>query len=242
MAFFRQFLIVTLVSLFILDSEAKIITLINKCNTTIWPGLQVLLARQESEFMKGGFELQPEQSMNITTPPLWEFFIWARTGCSFDSSGNGGCITGDCGENVRCSLQNQFPNPPFTMVTISLGQESDVYGVYLGSGFNVPISISPNGPGSDKYNSSSCTSDLTKNCPEELKVTFNGQVVACTSPCLAFNTPEFCCSDSDGQNNCKATKYTKVFKDLCPAATADNSEQNSNMCSGISQYLVSFCG
>ncbi|XP_025014488.2 pathogenesis-related thaumatin-like protein 3.5 [Ricinus communis] len=199
------------------------------------------MASQRSEFIEDGFELRPGQSANLTAPAVWSLYIWGRSGCSFNSLGYGGCVTGDCGGTLRCPL-GRFPNLPITMVTLSLNNNLfDTYGVYLGAGFNIPVSISPYGPGSDQCQESSCLSDVNSICPAELQVRVNNMIVACKSACLAFNRPEFCCLNTNGTNTaCKPTNYTTMFEGVCPAASADGSSQNIFKCSG-SQFFVSFC-
>ncbi|KAH0969136.1 hypothetical protein GBA52_029008 [Prunus armeniaca] len=56
-------------------------------------------------------------------------------------------------------------------------------------------------------------------CPEELKVlNSKGEVVACKSACLAFNTDPFCCRNEYGTPaKCKPSVYSKIFKDACPS-------------------------
>ncbi|CAK9327907.1 unnamed protein product [Citrullus colocynthis] len=59
--------------------------------------------------------------------------------------------------------------------------------------------------------------DVNKDCPKELQVKSNDEVIACKSACLAFNQPRDCCSgEFNDPNKCKPTEFSKFFKDRCP--------------------------
>ncbi|RVW97190.1 Pathogenesis-related protein 5 [Vitis vinifera] len=47
--------------------------------------------------MDGGLELRPGQSVDINATQGWSGCFWGRRSCSFDNSGKGSCVTGDCG-------------------------------------------------------------------------------------------------------------------------------------------------
>ncbi|KAK7792493.1 hypothetical protein R5R35_007165 [Gryllus longicercus] len=71
--------------------------------------------------------------------------------------------------------------------------------------------------------SPNCNYDINAICPSELQVVSNGQVVACKSACVAFNSDQFCCR---GVYNTPVTclpgtwpvNYAKIFQDACPDA------------------------
>ncbi|PSN38882.1 hypothetical protein C0J52_18971 [Blattella germanica] len=71
---------------------------------------------------------------------------------------------------------------------------------------------------------SGCTNNLNPGCPEGLKV-YNGagQVVACKSSCLAYNTDQYCCRGDFGTpQTCNINSWpvnsASYFKANCPGA------------------------
>ncbi|CAA0842236.1 Osmotin-like protein OSM34 [Striga hermonthica] len=83
----------SLLLLFFQTTQAIIFNITNNCPYTIWP----------AAVPGGGRRLDPGQNWII-------FFhdgprsakIWARTNCTFDSSGRGHCLTGDCDGQLAC--------------------------------------------------------------------------------------------------------------------------------------------
>jgi len=66
----------------------------------MWPG--ILTGAGKPQLLDSGFQLKPGHAMNITAPKGWSGRFWGRSGCTFDISGNGKCITGDCGGKLKC--------------------------------------------------------------------------------------------------------------------------------------------
>ncbi|KAL5558356.1 hypothetical protein UlMin_034567 [Ulmus minor] len=64
-----------------LSDSARVFTIINNCNETVWPGVS-----PGENFNGGGFVLRPNQSMVFTTPIGWSGRIWGRTGCRFEKT------------------------------------------------------------------------------------------------------------------------------------------------------------
>ncbi|KAJ0095978.1 hypothetical protein Patl1_17245 [Pistacia atlantica] len=96
---------------------------------------------------------------------------------------------------------------------------------------------------SDKCKAITCVSDLNQKCPNELQQVEKGKVVGCKSACMAFNKPEFCCTDAFGDpNTCKPTQFSKIFKESCPMAYsyAYDDLTTTFTCNGAN-YLISFC-
>nr|KYP46970.1 hypothetical protein KK1_031392 [Cajanus cajan] len=88
-----------------------------------------------------------------------------------------------------------------------------------------------------------CVSDLNRGCPAELQVRNGGAVVACKSACIAFNTPEFCCTgEHSTPQTCSPTHFSEIFKNACPAAYsyAYDDASSTCTCSG-SDYTITFC-
>ncbi|KAG7590176.1 Osmotin/thaumatin-like superfamily [Arabidopsis suecica] len=74
--------------------SATVFTLQNSCPYTVWPGI---LSGNDNTLGDGGFPLTPGASVQLTAPAGWSGRFWARTGCNFDASGHGNCVTRDCG-------------------------------------------------------------------------------------------------------------------------------------------------
>ncbi|KAK7283860.1 hypothetical protein RIF29_13608 [Crotalaria pallida] len=200
-----------LIMLFLIGVDATAFTLQNRCKNTIWPG--ILTGAGKPQLMDGGVELKPGQAINITAPTGWSGRFWGRRGCSFDSSGNGKCTTGDCGGKLKCAGAGG------SLAEFTLDSpEGDFYDVSLVDGYNMPVSIFPSG-GSGQCTAVTCLSDLNRNCPTGLELRTEGHIVGCKSACMAFNKPAYCCTeDFSSPKKCQPTNYSKVFKASCPQA------------------------
>jgi hypothetical protein len=95
--------------------------------------------------------------------------------------------------------------------TLNGFNNQDFYDVSLVDWFNIPMDVIPLS-GSRKCNSMGCPTDLNAVCPTELKVTENGTVVACETPCAAFNLQFFCCAGNySSSKTCEPSVYSKIF-------------------------------
>ncbi|XP_021633041.1 pathogenesis-related thaumatin-like protein 3.5 [Manihot esculenta] len=234
--------------------NAKIITMQNKCDFTIWPGYQIVIPLAEGgrRNVDSGFELSAGKSVNFTVVDYAT--IWGRTGCSFNESEFGSCITGDCEGRLRCGdiFGRQFIHQqPVTYAYLEFGKNEypDFFAINVGAGYNAPISIIPYGgsdAGDNKCKATSCSIDLKESCPDELKQRFNGITVACRNPCFHYPSvePQFCCPYYGYEkDDCKPTNYFQVFEAACPSAgsTPEFDISRSSMCSNANNYLISFC-
>ncbi|XP_016471074.2 pathogenesis-related protein 5-like [Nicotiana tabacum] len=216
-------------------------TLQNNCGYTVWPG--TLSGNGVSISGDAGFALTPGATIQLSAPGGWSGRFWARTGCSFDDSGNGKCTTGDCGA-LKCIGGGEPPVSlvEFTIANANGNDQKDFYDVSLVDGYNVGIGVRPTG-GSGDCQYAGCVNDLNLNCPKELQVMDNGAVVACKSACAQFNTSEYCCTgDHATPATCSPTQYSKLFKDACPSAYsyAYDDATSTCTCSGT-DYLITFC-
>jgi len=166
-------------------------------------------------------------STKISVDKNWGGRIWAREGCSGGS---------DCQSGSPASLAE------FLM---SGSGGKDYYDVSFVDGYNLPISISPNGGQSDgKYECGSPGCSSLPDCPEELQDKQDGKVVACKSACSAFGTGEYCCTgDSEARGTCKASKFSTPIKDACPDVYTYAYDDSTSMyaCSPSDGYTVTFC-
>ncbi|XVF07809.1 hypothetical protein REPUB_Repub06bG0171900 [Reevesia pubescens] len=219
------------------------ITIRNNCHNTIWPG--ILTGGGRSQLPNTGFQLTSGASNSINVPAPWTGTIWARTGC-ITSSGRFTCATANCGSGqVGCN--GGGPAPPATLAefTLAPNRGQDYYDVSLVDGFNVPVSITPQGGSGPTCTRTSCAANVNSVCPSELAVRGpGGNIIACNSACAAFKKPEFCCTgEYNSPQRCQPTNYSRIFKNQCPQAYsyAYDDKSSTFSCTGGSNYLITFC-
>ncbi|CAN0879843.1 Thaumatin-like protein 1a [Linum grandiflorum] len=231
--------------------QSTTLTFTNNCPFTIWPG--TLTGGGAPQLSTTGFELASNAVFRLNNvPPGWSSGrLWARTHCTTDSAGKFSCLTGDCASGQhQCNGAGAIP--PVTLVEFTLNGHGglDYYDVSLVDGFNLPVSVAPDGIASGSANnickSTSCSADVNAVCPRQLAVTngASGSVVACKSACLALNEPKYCCSgEFNTPEKCPATEYSKVFKDKCPEAYsyAYDDLTSTFTCPTGPAYVVTFC-
>ncbi|XP_072989430.1 pathogenesis-related thaumatin-like protein 3.5 [Typha latifolia] len=239
------------------SAVTTVFTLRNNCAYTVWPG--TLSGNGVALLGGGGFELPPNATSSFPAPPGWSGRFWARTNCHFASSGNGSgtCVTGDCGGELRCTLGG---TPPVTLAEFTLASsaaEKDFYDVSLVDGYNIGIGITAAAPtalrarkGEEDSSTSTCgyagcVGDVNDRCPAELRMAGSGgETVACRSACEAFGTAEYCCTGAHaGPNSCGPTRYSQLFKAVCPTAYsyAYDDPTSTFTCSAGARYLITFC-
>ncbi|XP_078150626.1 thaumatin-like protein 1 [Carex rostrata] len=211
----------------------------NNCGYTVWPGL---ISNANLPAMPStGFELQSGASKTLEAPTSWGGNMWARTNCMTDSSGKFSCVTGDCGK-LECNGAGGTPPKTLTEFTLKDNDGKDTYDISNVDGFNVPVSITPQG--GSGCSSVTCSANINSLCPQELQDKgSDGSVVACKSACVAFNTDEYCCRGAyDKPTTCKSTNYSKIFKDACPQAYSYAYDDSSSTftCVGAN-YLITYC-
>lgn len=222
--------ILLLLAVAVSAADAATITVVNRCSYTVWPGA----------LPGGGARLDPGQSWTLDvaagTPAAR---IWPRTGCTFDGSGRGSCITGDCGGALVCAVSGQ---PPTTIAEYTLGRQGgsdDFFDLSVIDGFNVPVSFQPTngGAGCSRGRGPSCAVDITAECLPELRVPGG-----CTSACLKFGGDIYCCK---GQYEvvCPPTSYSQFFKEKCPDvySYAKDDQSSTFTCPGGTDYRIEFC-
>lgn len=221
--------------------DAATISFTNKCPYTVWPG--TLTGAQKPQLSTTGFELGTGASKSVDVPSPWSGRFWARSGCS-SASGQFVCATGNCGSGqVECNGAGAIPPATLVELTVAPNGGQDFYDVSNVDGFNVPVSIAPQG-GGGACQASSCPANINAACPAELQVTGSGGVIACKSACLAFEQPQYCCTgEFGGPDKCPPTKYSQVFKQQCPQAYsyAYDDKSSTFTCSNAPNYAVTFC-
>ncbi|GKF67950.1 G-type lectin S-receptor-like serine/threonine-protein kinase, partial [Tanacetum coccineum] len=96
------------------------ITIVNDCGFTVWPGIS-----SSPVLNVTGFELAKGTSQDFQVPGNWSGSIWGRTGCTFDGSGHGSCVTGDCGGKMECNGRNY--TQPVTVAELSVTKDYESY-------------------------------------------------------------------------------------------------------------------
>ena len=131
----NQFLLLLLLALLLCFRGNDLVqstsfTLVNKCNSTVWPGV----LSTSGNLGTTGFVLGTGGNQTLKAPAGWSGSFWARTGCKFDGSGRGNCTTGDCGNQIACSGSL---SPPATIAEFSLDvfNGHDFYDVSLTDGY-----------------------------------------------------------------------------------------------------------
>ncbi|CAK8534778.1 unnamed protein product [Lathyrus sativus] len=230
-------------TLFLSGANSATFTVTNNCPFTIWPA--TLTGGGSSQSFSTGFELSSKASTTLSISSPWSGRFWARSQCSTDASGKFVCATGDCASGqVACN--NAGGTPPVSLVefTLAANNGQDFYDVSLVDGFNLPVSVTPQG-GSGDCKASSCPNDVNHVCPPDFSVKgSDGSVIACKSACLALNKPEYCCSgDFSTPDKCPSNSYSKIFKDQCPQAYsyAYDDKTSTFTCSGGANYSITFC-
>ncbi|KAJ7541405.1 hypothetical protein O6H91_10G058200 [Diphasiastrum complanatum] len=220
-------------------ASACTFTIVNGCSYQVWPA--ILPTVGSPMLANGGFALAAGQSSSLTVPFGWSGRMWARTGCQFDSGGQGSCLTGDCGNKLQCNGIGGEPPASLVEITLNGAAGLDFYDVSLVDGFNVPLNLCPSG-GSGACTVAGCVNNINYNCPAELQLIGNGQVVACKSACLAFNSPQYCCTGAY-TSSCGPTRYSQIFKSACPAAYSYAKDDPSSLytCKNPYAYTITFC-
>ncbi|KAI4349081.1 hypothetical protein L6164_009720 [Bauhinia variegata] len=222
-------------------THAATISFTNNCQYTVWPG--TLTGGQNSQLSTTGFELAPGASNSVDVPSPWSGRFWARTGCS-TASGRFTCATADCASGeVGCNGAGAIPPATLVELTVASNGGQDFYDVSNVDGFNVPMSIAPQG-GSGECQSSSCPANINSVCPPELQVVSDGNVIACKSACVAFGQPQYCCTgDFSTEATCPPTQYSMVFKNQCPQAYsyAYDVKSSTFTCFNSPNYAITFC-
>lgn len=215
----------------------------NNCRQTVWPATQS--NPTAPALSETGFKLAPSASLSVTAPVKWAGRLWARTLCSTDTSGKFSCAIGDCGTG-QASCLGSGGAPPATLVEFTLQGDkgNDFYDISCVDGFNIPLSVAPQGGARGYCNAIACSADINELCPPVLQEKAkNGSVVGCKSACLAFNTDQHCCRGAYGSpDKCKPTPYSRLFKRACPQAYSYAYDDLTSTFTCVeADYLITFC-
>ncbi|KAL1452685.1 hypothetical protein WDU94_006890 [Cyamophila willieti] len=231
-----------ILAFFFCGAHAAKISFTNKCSYTVWPG--TLTGGQKAQLALTGFELAPGASNSVDVPSPWSGRFWGRTGCS-NKGGRFSCDAADCASGqVACNGAGAIPPATLAELTIAPNGGQDFYDISNVDGFNVPMSIAPQG-GTGDCKKTSCPADINSGCPAELQLKgSHGNVAACKSACLALNQPQYCCTGAySTPATCPPTKYSQYFKNKCPQAYsyAYDDTTSTFTCFGNPSYIVTYC-
>ncbi|XP_047148982.1 thaumatin-like protein 1b [Vigna umbellata] len=223
-------------------SEGAKVTFTNKCTFTVWPG--TLTGDQKPQLSSTGFELVQGASFSLDLPSPWSGRFWGRTGCS-NNNGRFSCATADCASGVvACNGAGAIPPASLVELTVPPNGGQDFYDVSNVDGFNVQMSVTPQG-GSGDCRTSSCPNNINAACPQELQMKgSDGNVIACKSACLAFKEDKYCCTGANNKpETCPPTNYSQFFEEQCPDvySYAYDDKNSTFTCSNNPDYVITFC-
>ncbi|KAJ8754134.1 hypothetical protein K2173_002032 [Erythroxylum novogranatense] len=219
-------------------------TFTNNCLYTVWPAT---LKGNGPQLSTTGFELPSKATRSLAVPAPFSGRFWARTQCfNNTASGKFTCKTGDCASGqIACNGAGGVPPISLVEFTLAPNNGQDFYDVSLVDGFNLPVSVSPQGGSGNNCTTTTCTGNVNTICPSELSVRgSDGNVVACKSACEYFNQPQYCCTGRYGTpDTCKPTNFSMIFKEKCPQAYsyAYDDKSSTFSCTGGANYAITFC-
>ncbi|XAR72712.1 hypothetical protein NMG60_11019446 [Bertholletia excelsa] len=225
--------------MFLKRPMATKITFVNHCDHMVWP--TIITDEGCPSLQTTGFELNPNFSRSFYLPTGWRGRIWARTGCSFNGSRRGTCVTGECRSRaIECDAARVASPATEAGLVLGVGAfgEDDSYYVGVSHGFNLPMILAAiNGTG--KCPAAGCAVDLNPLCPPKLRVA-GGK--ACKSPCQEFRNPEKCCTgEYHSRAACKPSTHLEGFRQACPRLYSYPYDTTSILRCSNANYTVSFC-
>ncbi|KAM6568774.1 hypothetical protein CsatB_016759 [Cannabis sativa] len=234
---------VALALIFASGTNAATVNIQNNCGRTIWPATQS--GSDSSQLSTTGFELASGASQSVEIPAgPWSGRFWGRDGCSTDSSGRFACASGDCASGtVECNGAGGVPPTTLVEITVAENGGQDFYDVSNVDGFNLPVSVRPEG-GNGDCQESTCPNNLNDGCPADLQYKSGDDVVGCLSGCARYNTDQYCCrGDYDTEATCPPTDASNYFEQQCPQAYSYAYDDRNSLftCFGGPNYLITFC-
>ncbi|CAL2272110.1 unnamed protein product [Prunus armeniaca] len=208
---------------------------------------------RRAKFVKKGFARRTNVIRRIVCATYNNFVsknIWGRPHCPShkylrDVSGKFVCATADCASGqVTCNGAGAIPPATLAEFNIPAGGGQDFYDVSLVDGFNLPMSVTPQG-GTGDCKTATCPANVNAVCSSELqKIGSDGSVVACLSACVKFNQPQYCCTPPQNTpETCPPTNYSQIFSQACPNAYSYAYDDNKGTftCNGGPNYAITFC-
>ncbi|GAA6019827.1 hypothetical protein JCM10207_003711 [Rhodosporidiobolus poonsookiae] len=231
----------------------RTITITNSCDETIWTAV-TNFGDTKAYTGPGGFEQKSGNTTTLTMPSPNNFRIWPRRSCTFDDSGAGSCVTGDCSGKLEC-VDDEIGTVNVGEFNLDSWAGNDFWDQSCVPGWTIPMKIAPEGDGCDSV---SCTTDVNAACPDDrMKVKDDaGNTLACIAACFAgINADEpsmNCCSGKyNSLDACVSDQvdYYDVLKPMCehaywyPYDSRDNYPTVDYACSasGDPGYTIEYC-
>ncbi|KAK5111487.1 hypothetical protein LTR62_004939 [Meristemomyces frigidus] len=129
------------------NSNTIPIVVTNLCAETIFPAIFTQGGTGPSQT---GWLAQSGSNTTLQVSPDWQGRVWARSNCTFDSSGVGtwgsACSTGDCGGLLACKGPGAAPATLAEFTFAGSGGQA-FYDISMVDGYNYPLAITmnPNG-------------------------------------------------------------------------------------------------
>lgn len=210
----------------------KSISVQNNCGNTVTVG--VLTNGVSAGSAEQSFDLTPGSSNSFSKPDSWGGRVWARYYCS-----------GSAGKDVsQCGVPGATNPASLAEFFFKGSGGKDFYDISLVDGFNLPISISPQGGGSSSGYNCGSPSCHVSSCPGDLAVKdATGNVMSCMSACSKTGSAQDCCTGSYGTPDaCKASSSSSSIKEACPDAYSfAYDDQTSTYQCAAEGYSVTFC-
>ncbi|XP_021766697.1 uncharacterized protein LOC110731175 [Chenopodium quinoa] len=237
-------IVVAMIQLY--SGVAIILKVENNCDYTVWPVIITTNGASSNINVSNGFSLLRNDSKVINIQPGWSGRLWGRTLCTTNTStGNFSCLTGDCGTG-KIACQGMSYTSPVNFIDLNTSQNGsqDFYNANVAAGYNLAVTMVPQGSNGSRCALTGCVFDYDYGCPNDHRVITNGSVIGCRSSCDAFHTNESCCTNV---NDCERNSFSAgslIFKKGCPRAYhyALDVANSTFVCpSPQTSYTVTFC-
>ncbi|XP_059439248.1 pathogenesis-related thaumatin-like protein 3.5 [Corylus avellana] len=236
------FVYITLLALSLLSGvvySAKL-TIINKCNYTVWPAIRSNHAN--THLPTTGFTLYSNNTITLYVNKSWSGALWGRTGCAKNSTGAFSCLTGDCGSStVECPDGN--PASPATAAAFDLKDHEDnvdfLVQAFPGLSYNLPMTVVPLGGIGGSCNESGCSMDFSSACPTATDVSASCK----NATCEMRDYKKYCCMAGPKiVAPCTPSLYMDFLHQKCPTADSIGYDEGTGTytCSYLHD-IVSYC-
>lgn len=208
------------------------ITVKSNCGSVVTVG--VLTNGVSREGPEQSFDLTPGASNSFSKSDTWGGRVWARNGCS-----------GSAGKDLTHCGTPGASNPATLAEFFFKGYGGkDFYDISLVDGYNLAMTIAPDGGTPPNGYSCGTPSCSLSSCPSEFAVKdATGNVMSCKSACSKTGSAQDCCT---GQYNspdaCKPSGSALSVKEACPDAYSFAfDDQKSTFECAAKGFVVTFC-
>ncbi|KAJ0034612.1 hypothetical protein Pint_26431 [Pistacia integerrima] len=126
----------------------------NNCPDTIWPA--TLANSDRPQLTETGFELASGGTKTLDIPARW------------------------AGRQVQCNGKSGATPASLVEITFQADDGQDYYNLSLVDGFNLPVSVAPQGGSGTRCTQATCSNNVNATCPENLRlIGSDGNVIGC---------------------------------------------------------------